>query len=236
MYAKVIYDNKARKGLVSGWGFSCLIDGKVLFDTGSDPVPLLANMERLMVDPREIMSVVISHDHWDHTGGLWEILRIRKGIKVYAVRSFSEEFKRAVKELGGKICYADNPTEISKNIFVTGEIAGEYKGEPIGEQAIVIKGQKGFSIVTGCAHPGIVEMLSVIKNDMEIKKIYMVFGGFHLEKASSDRVREIIEELKKMGVSKTGPSHCTGEKARRVFKGKFHENFIPVKAGHIIQL
>ena len=236
MYAKVIFDNKARKGLESGWGFSCLFDGKVLFDTGPDAMPVMENMSRLMVSPEEIESVVISHDHWDHTGGLWEILRSRKGIKVYACQSFSEEFKKGVKELGGKLCFTDEPVEVGKNIFVTGEIMGEYKGEPIGEQALVIKGQKGTSVVTGCAHPGIAEIVAVAKKRMGIKKIYMVFGGFHLEGAKSDHIRGVIEILKETGIAKVGPSHCTGEKAKRVFRGKFHENFIPVKAGHIIQL
>lgn len=236
MYAKVIYDNKARRGLKSGWGFSCLFDGKVLFDTGSDAVPLLENMDRLMVSVEGIESVVISHDHWDHTGGLWEILRSRKGIKVYACRSFSEEFKKGVKELGGKLCFAEKPTEVSKNIFVTGEIEGEYKGEPIGEQALVVKGQKGSSIITGCAHPGIVEVITAVKKNMGIKKVYMAFGGFHLGDSKREDISGVIESLKKMGVSKVGPSHCTGEKARRIFSGKYHENFIPVKAGHIIQL
>jgi len=236
MYAKVIYDNKARRGFESGWGFSCLFDGKILFDTGPDALPLMENMSRLMVSVEKIESVVISHDHWDHTGGLWEILRSRKGIKVYACKSFSEEFKKGVKELGGKLFYVDQPTEIRKNIFVTGEIIGEYKGEYIGEQALVVKGQKGNSLVTGCAHPGVVQIVALVKKNMGMRKIYMVFGGFHLESTNREDISEVIENLKKMGVLKVGPSHCTGEKAKRVFKGKFHENFIPVKAGHIIQL
>ncbi len=236
MYAKVIFDNKARRGLRSGWGFSCLFDGKVLFDTGPDANPLMENMSRLMVSAEDVESVVISHDHWDHTGGLWEILRARKGVKVYACRSFSEEFKKGVKELGGKLHFPAKPTEIAKNIFVTGEITGLYKGEPIGEQALVVKGQKGVSVVTGCAHPGVVEVVSSIKKEMSLKKIYMVFGGFHLEDTKRDDVGKVIESLKEMGVLKVGPCHCTGEKSRRIFSGKYHENFIPVKAGHIIQL
>ncbi len=236
MYVKVIYDSKARKGLESGWGFSCLVGGKVLFDAGPDAQALLDNMSRLMVSPSDISSVVISHDHWDHTGGLWEILRSRKGMKVYACRSFSEDFKKGVKELGGKLCFADGPVEIAENIYVTGEIPGEHKGEIIGEQALVVKGDKGISIVTGCAHPGVLEMILSAKKKTGARKIYMIFGGFHLDGMKREEISSLVEQLKKMGVSKVGPSHCAGEKARRVFRGKYHENFIPVQAGHIIQL
>ena len=236
MYAKVIYDNKARKGLESGWGFSCIVDGKVLFDTGAEAEPLMRNMSRLMVDVEKISSVVISHDHWDHTGGLWEILRSRKGIKVYASGSFSDEFKAGVKDLGGKLYFPSRLTEVSKNIFVTRGIEGEYKGEILAERALVVKGQKGVSIITGCAHPGIIRMVRSIRESMNIKKIYMVFGGFHLEKTSREDITNIMGTLLDMGVSKVGPCHCTGDKARRIFQGKFHKNYIPVKAGHIIQL
>ncbi len=87
-------------GLVSGHGFSCLLDGKILFDTGDAAESLLDNMKKLMVSIDDIEAVVISHDHWDHTGGLWEILKDRKGIKVYVLDSFSEELKKAVEDAG----------------------------------------------------------------------------------------------------------------------------------------
>lgn len=241
MYAKVLYDNKARRGLTSGWGFSCLIDGKILFDTGESASSLLDNMRKLMVSIDELEGVVISHDHWDHTGGLWEILKNKKGLKVYACDSFSEEFKQSVKESGGKLVIVKKPVEIAEGIFLTGEMESEHKGEYLGEQAMVIKGEKGVSVVTGCAHPGIVKLLSDIKGNMrlgrsKIKDMYMVFGGFHLEGLEREEINDVVSELKALGVKKAGPSHCSGDKARRIFKGKYHENFIPVKAGHIIHL
>ena len=236
MYAKVLFDAKARRGLSSGWGFSCLLDGKILFDTGDSADTLLENMKRLMVSINDIEGVVISHDHWDHTGGLWEILKQKKGIKVYALESFSDEFKKAVLDAGGKLVIVKRSRKITDNIFLTGEISSEYKNEPMGEQALVVKGEKGSSVLTGCAHPGILKVLDIVKDKMKIKRMYMVFGGFHLDGLKREEVEDVISGLKKMGIKKVGPSHCTGEKARRIFKGKYHTNFIPVKAGHIIQL
>lgn len=208
----------------------------MLFDTADSADSLFGNMSRLMVSVKDIESVVISHDHWDHTGGLWEILKSKKGLKVYALRSFGEDFKTAVKELGGKLAYVARPKEIADGVFLVGGTGFEYKGEPMAEQALVIKGEKGVSVITGCAHPGIVKVVELIRKKMKVKKIYMAFGGFHLDGLKREEIDDVILSLKELKVKKVGPAHCTGEKARRIFRGKYYENFIPVKAGQIIQL
>jgi 7,8-dihydropterin-6-yl-methyl-4-(beta-D-ribofuranosyl)aminobenzene 5'-phosphate synthase len=236
MYIKILYDDKAKRGLLSGRGFSCLIDGKILFDAGGDPDTLLENMGRLMVSIPDLEAVVISHDHWDHTGGLWEILKRKKGLKVYACMAFSDDFKKCVKELGGKLVFVEKPTEIKDNIYVTGAIEGKYKDKAIYEQALVVKSEKGISLINGCSHAGVVNVIKSIRQKMDIDKLYMVLGGFHLNGADREFISDTIADLESMGVEKVGPTHCTGDKAARMFSGKFHENFVPVKAGHIIQL
>jgi len=236
MYVKVLFDTEAKKGLLSGRGFSCLVDGRILFDAGEGSTSLVDNMDRMMVSARDLEGVVISHEHWDHTGGLWELLKRKKGLKVYACSSFSDTFKNCVKELGGELIFTDKFTEITDNIFVTGQIPGEYRDEEIAEQAFVVKGDMGLSVITGCAHPGIVKILRYIKKKFRAKNLYMVFGGFHLNGMEREEIRKIIERIEKIGVRKAGPTHCSGEKARRMFGGRYLDNFIAVKAGHIIHL
>jgi 7,8-dihydropterin-6-yl-methyl-4-(beta-D-ribofuranosyl)aminobenzene 5'-phosphate synthase len=69
MKITIVYDNEVLgKGLTAGWGFSCLIDNDVLFDTGGDGVALLNNMRELGIDSNGIKSVVLSHRHGNHTG------------------------------------------------------------------------------------------------------------------------------------------------------------------------
>jgi len=236
MYIKVLYDEEARKGLLSGHGFSCLVNGKILFDTGGTSHALVDNMDRMMVSAEELEGVVISHDHWDHTGGLWEVLKRKKGLKVYACPSFSEEFKKCVRELGAELIIVDKPMEIAEGIYATGEIKGEYKGEDIFEQALAVKGDNGMSVITGCAHPGIIKVVKKVKTKFKAKDLYMVFGGFHLEDMEREEIGEVITGLEKLGVEKAGPTHCSGKKARRMFSGRYHDNFIAIKAGHIIHL
>ncbi|MDD5633865.1 MAG: MBL fold metallo-hydrolase [Candidatus Omnitrophica bacterium] len=236
MYVKVLYDHKAKPGLLAGHGFACLVDQKVLFDTGGDLNGLVENMDRMMVSAKDIESVVISHDHWDHTEGLWELLRRKNALKVYAGSSFSDTFKTCVKESGGAIVPVDHTMKVAKKIFVTREFTFEYKDKQMAEHALIIKGEKGVSVITGCAHPGIVNMLEAIKKELKIKKFYMVFGGYHLEGKDRDELRKIIADFVRIGVEKVGPTHCAGEKVRRMFKSRYQNNFVPVKGGYVIQL
>jgi 7,8-dihydropterin-6-yl-methyl-4-(beta-D-ribofuranosyl)aminobenzene 5'-phosphate synthase len=236
MYVKVLYDNGAKKGMVSGWGFSCLIDGKYLFDTGETASSLMENKERMMVSISDLEGVIISHEHYDHTGGIWEVLKRKKAIKVYACSSFSDTFKECIKEAGGELILVDKPMKITDNLTLTGELGGTHKGEPIAEQSIIVNGEKGVSVITGCAHPGILKILSYAKKLIGTESFYMVFGGFHLQDLHNEGMSKIIEGLKKIGIEKIGPTHCTGERAKRMIRGAFNSNYISIKAGHVIQL
>ncbi len=193
-------------------------------------------MNLMMVDYGKIEAVVISHDHWDHTSGLWEILRRSRGLKVYACPSFSDTFKQCVTELGGNLILSEEPVEVAKNIFVTGELACDYKGKYLSEQALVIKGDNGVSVITGCAHPGIINILEYTKAKIGADKLYMVFGGFHLDGMKRDDIGKVISGLKDLGVKKAGPTHCSGDKAKRIFCGSYLNDFVEVKAGNTIQL
>jgi len=232
MEINVLFDKETTsRNLYKGWGVSFLINKEVLFDTGESGRWLLGNIEKLKVDIEKIKAVVISHDHWDHTGGLWELLKNKEGIKVYACPDFSTGFKRKVKKLKGKLIEAGKITKITDSIFVTGEISGEYKGRYIAEQALIIRTGKGLTIVTGCSHPGIIKIINQVKKDFPSVRIYLVFGGFHLIEKDRKEVRFIAEKLKIMGIEKVGPTHCTGYDAQMIFKQVYKEAFITIKTG-----
>ena len=151
----VVYDNEVfQRGLRAGWGFSCLLEieeTKVLFDTGADGEILLYNMDKLNINPKNIDTVFLSHNHWDHTGGLQSLLNVKPDIKIYRP-NFSSKSK-----------------EFLPNLITTGMLADI-------EQSLMIKTTKGLVVVGGCSHPGLENILNVARKQ---GKIYAVLGGFH---------------------------------------------------------
>jgi len=66
---------------VGEWGYSALVEvdgNKILFDTGARPETVLQNANAVGIDLSDVEDVFLSHNHWDHTGGL---LTLRKELK-----------------------------------------------------------------------------------------------------------------------------------------------------------
>jgi 7,8-dihydropterin-6-yl-methyl-4-(beta-D-ribofuranosyl)aminobenzene 5'-phosphate synthase len=228
----VIYDNYVTKpGTKSDWGFSVLIvgfDKEVLFDTGTKPEIFESNLHTLGIDPSGINILVLSHEHGDHTGGISSLVKMKTGIPVLMPNSFSPGFKQQMVGLGLKPVMIEAPSMICPNLYTS----GEFKYE-IPEEALVVDTKKGLVVLTGCAHPGIISMLTKIKNDFG-KNIYMVCGGFHLMYKPDEEIKTIISEMKKLGVVKCGATHCTGEKQIKLFKDAFNENYVELGTGNKI--
>ena len=120
MQVKILFNSTSvDKHLSTGWGLSFLIGNSILFDTGEKGEYLLNNIDQIKVDLPLIEDVIISHDHWDHTGGLWDILKQRQDINVYACPGFSDEFKRKVEVSNNRLVENYEFMEIAKNVFVS---------------------------------------------------------------------------------------------------------------------
>ena len=203
MKITILYDNNAKPGLRPGWGFSCLIESennkKILFDTGADSEILLYNMKQLKIDLKTIDIVVLSHNHWDHIGGLDGFLKANENkAKIYQPTDFSK------------------PTKISEGIYSTGAL-----GTLIKEQSLIIKTKKGLVVIIGCAHPGLENIINIVK---PLGKIYAIIGGFHG-----------FSKLEKLqGIELIAPCHCTQYKQE--IKEKYPKNYKKVMAGGIIEI
>lgn len=230
----IIYDNYPHpEGEVALWGFSCLIRNTqktILFDAGDNGDSLMANLAALGIDPKIIEQVVISHDHGDHTGGIGRLIPECRSPQVFLLESFSAELKQQVKDLGGEVVENSEAVEICPHVFTTGEMTGIAS-----EQALVLQTSGGLIVITGCAHPGVVD---IVKRAREMFKgeILLVMGGFHLLRHSEEEVSRIISELRDLSVRFAAPTHCTGDMPREMFKDAFGDHFIGLEVGSTVTL
>ena len=213
MKITIVYDNEVKyPELKADWGFSCLIEAKdtpkILFDTGATGSILLHNMTKLDIDPATINTVVISHPHHDHAGGLPAIMEANKDIELYLPQSFTGSV------LSMNMTKVSEPVQICPNIFSTGELGGI-------EQSLVINTSKGLLVVVGCSHPGVGNILDAASG---FGKVYGIVGGFHGFN-EFDRLEP---------VSLICPCHCTQYKSE--IKHMFKDRCLECGAGMVIEL
>jgi 7,8-dihydropterin-6-yl-methyl-4-(beta-D-ribofuranosyl)aminobenzene 5'-phosphate synthase len=230
----ILYDNYVHTaGTQADWGFSCLIEGiekTILFDTGTQPEIFQHNLDTLKVDLSAVDLVVISHEHGDHTGGLWSFLEKKQDVAVYVPVSFSQDFEKRVRASGSRTVRVTYPVEICRDVWLTGEVKG-----PVNEQAIFLDTSQGLVLITGCAHPGVVNMIESARKALN-KDVTFVFGGFHLMDKAKQDIQNIITKFEEMGVRKCGATHCTGEQQIEWFKQAYGENYVGMGAGRIIRI
>lgn len=225
----VVYDNKTLgENFRADWGFSCFIQGlekSILFDTGTDGKILLSNMAKLGIQPEAVDLVILSHEHKDHTGGLDAFLSKNSRIEVWLPDSFSSNFKNSIQNRGATVQEVTVFQKICTGAYTTGNVNGWIR-----EQSLILETEKGLVVITGCAHPRIVRIIAIVK-ELTKKNIYIIFGGFHLGAYNEKEIKEIIGHFRDAGVEKTGPCHCTGDDALRLFAEEYKDDYIEIGVG-----
>jgi 7,8-dihydropterin-6-yl-methyl-4-(beta-D-ribofuranosyl)aminobenzene 5'-phosphate synthase len=228
----IVYDNyQINSNLATSWGFGCVVKTptkNILFDTGGNSSILLSNMEKMGIAPEDINIVVISHIHGDHLGGLNGFLKRNGVVKVYIPSSFPNSVREEIRSRGAEHYDIKSSMQICKDVYTTGEM-----GTWIKEQSLVLDTEKGLVVITGCAHPGIVEIVKEAKQMLPDKIVYLVMGGFHLSGTSDSRLKSIIKEFRKIGVQKVAPSHCSGDRCRDLFEDEYRRDLIKSGVGKI---
>ena len=177
------------KELTSDWGFSCVIEtpsGNILFDTGAKSDILLDNMRKLNIDPLKIIKIVLSHEHWDHVGGLDGLVSAGVHAVVFRLANISSRKETVI--------VMEEPIKIGNGAYTTGRIEGK-----IPEQSLVLQGKKGLYVLTGCSHPGV---SLILQKAATFGSLQGLIGGFHGFNEFS-----VIKNL-----SIICPCHCTQHK------------------------
>ena len=211
----VVVDNQAKRGLRSAWGLSILVEGerRIMFDTGPDSGVLEYNIKKLNLEGK-VDYLIVSHNHWDHIGGLSYAKKFAKNI-----------FLPEKIEARGVIC--KNPTKI-ENI---GETTG-VMGLSIKEQGLVVFGREKNILIVGCSHPGIE---NIVKRAHKLTgRIDIVIGGFHLLGEHKRRLEKIAKVFEDLNIKEIYGIHCTGTEAQRFFKERLGKKAKEGYAGLVI--
>ncbi len=78
------------------------------------------------------------------------------------------------------------------------------------EIALILRGSDGLTVVTACAHNGILNIVADVRERCGLP-VVSVIGGLHLSGATNERISRTLDELKILGVKKILPCHCSGE-------------------------
>jgi len=210
--ATIVYDNTTtRKDLVADWGFACYIEAdnkKILFDTGSKGAILLHNMKTLGIAPSVITEVFISHNHFDHIGGLSAFLDENSDVILYVPHSV-----RGVHH-ARNVVHIDTAKRLDENIYTTGELQHI-------EQSLVIQTEKGLVLLVGCSHPN---MVGIINAASQFGTMYAIIGGLH----GFDHY-DLFKDL-----TLICPTHCTQHKQE--IKLRYPEKYEEGGAGKVIEI
>lgn len=134
-------ENTAQLGVLAEWGLSILVETenrKVLLDTGMS-ISAVHNADILGIDLSTVDTIVLSHSHIDHTGGLRDVLRRTGEVEVvahpdiwipkYVVFGELQRYagipfmREELESLGASFKLTKEPYKISDDIMTTGEVA-----------------------------------------------------------------------------------------------------------------
>ena len=235
---------------VGEWGFAALVEvdgNKILFDTGAKPETVLNNAQELGINLSQVEHVYLSHNHWDHVGGLITLRKnlmkqnpkalskahVGDGIFLSRPRGSSEgnymlRVKNEYLELGGEFIQHGKSGEIFPGVWNTGPIVRTHnernwsgsgtivtpngrKEDNIPEdQSIAISTDKGWILLSGCGHAGIINTMDHIREKIDKKPILTAIGGFHLLRATDETLAWTAKQMQRHGIKEMIGAHCTG--------------------------
>ncbi len=233
---------------------------KLLLDTGASDL-FSVNADKLGIDLTAVDTVVLSHGHYDHSGGILTFSKINPNAKIDIRRNAGGDFYHDERYIGidkeildlPQIVFTDEYLEIDDELTLFSGITGrkyfsksnlaltertengEIQDSFSHEQCLVISENDKKILVSGCAHNGILNILD---------KYYELFGnnpdivitGFHMMKKTDYTKEEteiITNTAKELMKTKISfySGHCTGIPAFNMMKKIMGDKLTAIHSG-----
>jgi len=261
-----LIENQVNKaGLLAEHGLCIYIDTgtqKILFDTGQTNA-FIKNAEKLGVDLSEVDSVVISHGHFNHMGGLPAFLELNSKARVFLKKeALNHKFSNGSKSMEPSIDldkhkdrleFVTQALEIAEGVFIMSEIpiidetdtnfqkCKVTVGENItddkfpDELFLAITRKNKLSILSSCSHRGITNIIREAKVHFNLP-IKLILGGFHFKEFAAEQYVNITYYLNQIEPETIGICHCTSMQKYADLANDCHTNVMYNFTGNTIRL
>ncbi len=248
MFIQSLVENTTTCDLQTAHGLAIYIETqthKILFDLGPDDT-LIENAKACNIDLTAVDTVILSHGHYDHGGGLAQFLEINQTAKIYVQKSAFLPYYSihhgetafigldATLENHPQIHLVEGDYAIDEQLILftvaedklchspTNDCLQDEQGRDAfhHEQYLVVKAEK-TALFMGCGHKGVVNIMEKAMGfDPDI-----VVGGFHLyspkeQKTAPEDVLSAIANRLKTYPAAFYTCHCTGVEAYQFLKNK----------------
>jgi 7,8-dihydropterin-6-yl-methyl-4-(beta-D-ribofuranosyl)aminobenzene 5'-phosphate synthase len=226
----VLMENTAREGFSCEHGLSLYIEAcnrRILFDAGQSPA-FTENAQKLGLDLSKVDIAILSHGHYDHSGGMNRFLETNHTSPLYLSRyAFEPHHNASGKFIGidaaladcGRLAFVDDEIALDPGLrllscntmshpYPTDSCGLTANGQPEDfrhELYLSIEENGQRILISGCSHKGILNIVHWFNPDILV-------GGFHFKTIDPNdpRLTAAAEELHRFPTAYyTG--HCTGQ-------------------------
>ncbi|WP_319759935.1 MBL fold metallo-hydrolase [Maridesulfovibrio sp.] len=262
----VLCDNESLSdNLGSEWGLSMALqlpgDDLWLWDCGASPL-FLKNAQMMDIEVAKAKGLVLSHGHWDHTGGMDALMQANFMGPVYAHPDFANK-RYSINgkdgsgdasfrcEYPGTIIVRDN-AELDDSLFMVTEIPrreGFFEAteglfvdpeltqpDHVRDDAfLLLMSNSGPIVVLGCCHSGLANSLYHLRELTGIDSVHAILGGLHLYRTDVNEFENTAKVIEEFNVRTIAAGHCTGKKGYDFLNQRLDCEVLPMGSGSVYE-
>jgi len=253
-----------KKGLVAEHGLSFYFNydnQKIIIDTGQSG-NFIKNASALGINIIDVDYVIITHGHYDHTGGLIDFLKINNKAKIIIKPDTLQPKLKNNNYIGipknlkipeDRIYTIQSNKWLTQNIYILTNIHTHFTNDFHNENfyvnnnkeikedlftdelSIVIKKDNQINIISSCSHNGITNIIETAKKNINLP-VNLVLGGFHINRSSREVKDFIVKYLNNNNTKQIGFCHCSGIDNFSIFQNKCNAKVFYNYTGNVIEL